>query len=79
MDEIPAALFALGMTLEKLQEHLSSDAEPTYDVPHQTSLEAYEGVVDGLLAMSCHPVLGPVIFLVTASTGCGHGALPSLI
>lgn len=55
MDEIPAALFALGMTLEKLQEHLSSDAEPTYDVPHQTSLEAYEGIVDGLLAMSCHP------------------------
>jgi hypothetical protein len=47
-------LFSLGMTYEKLQSSLVSDFKhvcPTQQGP----LEAYEGLIDGLCAMACHP------------------------
>eukprot|EP00804_Cyclotella_cryptica_P029515 CCRYP_011313-RA/>CCRYP_011313-RA protein AED:0.03 eAED:0.02 QI:169/0.87/0.88/1/1/1/9/224/2315 len=47
--EARAHLFSLGMTFEKLQSNLLSDVEPVY------ALEAYEGLIDSLSAMSCHP------------------------
>jgi len=52
-DETPESLFSLDMTLQTLQEHLGKH-EPSYP-PKQTSLEAYEALVDGLCALSCHP------------------------
>ena len=47
--EARAQLFSLGMTFERLQSNLVSDAEPVY------ALEAYEGLIDSLCAMTCHP------------------------
>lgn len=44
-----AHLFSLDMTFEKLQSNLVSDKEPVY------ALEAYEGLIDSLCAMACHP------------------------
>ena len=49
--ETPPSIFTLDMTLQKLQEHLSNDS---YTVNH-TPLEVYEGLIDGLCALSCHP------------------------
>ena len=47
--EARAHLFSLGMTFEKLQSNLASEMEPVF------ALEAYEGLIDSLCAMSCHP------------------------
>jgi hypothetical protein len=47
-------LFSLGMTYEKLQSSLMSDFK--HICPEQQGpLEAYEGLIDGLCAMACHP------------------------
>ena len=54
-DEASVSLFSLGMTWQSLQKHLSSESEPSYDAPRETSLEAYEALFDGLCALSCHP------------------------
>jgi len=51
--EVPESLLSQEMTLQKLQEHLGG-LGPPYS-PQQTSLEAYEALVDGLFALSCHP------------------------
>ena len=47
-------LFSLDIDLTELQSRLDSEVEASYS-SQQTSLEAYEGLVDGLFAMSCHP------------------------
>jgi len=49
--ETAESLFSLDMTLPTLQEHLSRESYPT----KQTTLEAYEALVDGLCGLSCHP------------------------
>mmetsp|Transcript_1479 Transcript_1479/g.3106 ORF Transcript_1479/g.3106 Transcript_1479/m.3106 type:complete len:2283 (+) Transcript_1479:251-7099(+) len=52
--EAPVSLFSLDMTLQTLQEHLGCENGSSY-APEQTSLDAYEALVDGLCALSCHP------------------------
>lgn len=47
-------LFSLGMTYEKLQSNLASDLNHICTT-QQGPLEAYEGLIDGLCAMACHP------------------------
>ena len=46
-------LFSLGVTYENIQLRLMKDMDTatTRDGP----LEAYEGLIDGLCAMACHP------------------------
>lgn len=47
-------LFRLGMTYEKLKSNLASDMGHICST-QQGPLEAYEGIIDGLCAMTCHP------------------------
>jgi hypothetical protein len=47
-------LFSLGLTFEQLQYSLLQDVGAD-SVTHQGPLEAYEGLIDGLCALSCHP------------------------
>jgi len=49
--KVPPSLFSLDITLETLQENLSSQSAASSD----TSLEIYEALIDGLFALSCHP------------------------
>ena len=47
-------LFSLGTTFEKLKYNLATDMDHICSM-QQGPLEAYEGVIDGLCAMACHP------------------------
>lgn len=47
----PSSVFSVGMSLATVQEHLGPSREYA---PGETTLEAYEGLVDGLSALTCH-------------------------
>jgi len=47
----PPSVFSAGMSLAAVREHLGPSREYA---PGETTLEAYEGLVDGLSALTCH-------------------------
>lgn len=74
-----AHLFSMEMTFETLKSNLVSDVEPVY------ALEAYEGLIDSLCAMACHPninVRGDAIGIGKLASHCtwtGSKSKPDLL